>query len=456
MGLKHYILVGVDGSLESDGALAWAVAEAQVRATGLTVVHVCDAHAYGLWTTTRMLRAGLRDLTQPIVDDAIAKALALNAAIAVRGRVVLGSPVRSLLSLSSRADLVVVGRQGKGALASNVAGSVSQGLMARAQCPVVAVGPRAKGIDAEVVDRVVFAIGDRKTDGHALRSALAEAERRAVPMPAVDSWHVPEWPASGPRSAFAYPSFLARQEQRRLANLLAAWTRDRRPPLRVEGLGRPDCLVIDNRGTLRLSPRHSEIAVILLDHPEGLTGDQLAIELYPEDVHASTLRAEMTRLRTLLGPDVLESRPYRFRVPAEPDWGAVSALLAAGRVHDAVRAYRGPLLPQSDAPGVVDLRELIERHLRAAVLASREPDLMAAWTRSRWGADDLEMWQCQIAALPPASPLRAFAVAEASRLDRELSVVADAASSQRRCSVVASNLRTQSSPRLRAAYGGAR
>jgi hypothetical protein len=60
-----------------------------------------------------------------------------------------------------------------------------------------------------------------------------------------------------------------------------------------------------------------------------------------------------------------------------------------------MRAYRGPLLPQSDAPGVVQRRESIERQMRAAVLALAEPDLMVAWTRSRWGADDLEMWQRQ-------------------------------------------------------------
>jgi hypothetical protein len=230
----------------------------------------------------------------------------------------------------------------------------------------------------------------------------------------------------------------ARMAEAELGRLIAAsptpgdtlWTPDRRPPLRFEGLGRPDCLLIDDRGRLRLSPRHSEIAVILLDHPEGLTGDQLALELYPEDVQTSTLRAEVTRLRTLLRPEVLDSRPYRFRVPTEPDWDSVPALLAAGRVREALRAYRGPLLPQSEAPGVIDRRERLERQLRSAVLASREPDLMAVWTRSRWGADDLQMWQHQIAVMPPSSPLRPLAIAEANRLDRELSVT-DAASLQR-------------------------
>jgi hypothetical protein len=58
--------------------------------------------------------------------------------------------------------------------------------------------------------------------------------------------------------------------------------------------------------------------------------------------------------------------------------------------------------------------------MRAAVLALAEPDLMVAWTRSRWGADDLEMWQRQARILPPTSPLRPLAIAEARRLDNEL------------------------------------
>jgi hypothetical protein len=229
---------------------------------------------------------------------------------------------------------------------------------------------------------------------------------------------------------------LAEAELARLAALTTVgkprvvWTPQERTPLRLEGLGRPDCLVVNDHGTLRLSPRHSEIMVVLLDHPAGLTGEQLAIELYCGDVNPSTLRAEMTRLRTLLDPEVIGSRPYRFKAPVESDWQAVSALLTVGRTRDALSAYRGPLLLQSEAPGVVERRDRIENDLRTAVLSSSSPVLMALWTRSRWGASDLEMWQQQIAALPASSPLRPSAVVSARRLDRELAA-GTAASLQR-------------------------
>jgi hypothetical protein len=190
--------------------------------------------------------------------------------------------------------------------------------------------------------------------------------------------------------------------------------------LLIEGLGRPDCQVDDGTRTIRLSRRHSEILTILTAFPEGMTSQRLAVELYVDDGNLSTLRAEMTRLRALLGSEVIDSRPYRLQAAAECDWLTVEAYLAAGQVADALRCYRGPLLPQSDAPHVVATRDRLERMLRTAILDSGRVDLMHAWTRSRWGADDLEAWQCQLDLLPASSPLLSVATAEIARVAAEL------------------------------------
>ena len=197
----------------------------------------------------------------------------------------------------------------------------------------------------------------------------------------------------------------------------------------LESLGRVDSLLTidDGRGarqTIRLSPRHSEILLLLASAARGLAGDELAVLLYEEDSNASTLRAELNRLRHLLGDQLLASRPYRLVAEVTADWLAVEAHLAAGAVAAAMRAYRGPLLPSSTAPGVVRLREYIEASLRQAVLDSHEPDLMSTWTRSAWGADDYDMWQAQFDALGTASPLRPLAAVQLARLDREFGIVA--------------------------------
>jgi hypothetical protein len=193
----------------------------------------------------------------------------------------------------------------------------------------------------------------------------------------------------------------------------------------MESLGRADTLLTidDGRGRhsmTRLSPRHSEILLLLASAPRGLSGDELAVLLYEEESSASTLRAELNRLRHLLGDGLLASRPYRLVAELTTDWLAVETHLAVGDVVAALRAYRGPLLPASVAPGVVRLRESIETSLRQAVLDSHEPDLMSTWTRSAWGADDYVMWQAQLNALGATSPLRPLAAGQLARLDREL------------------------------------
>lgn len=190
--------------------------------------------------------------------------------------------------------------------------------------------------------------------------------------------------------------------------------------LKIEALGRPDCQIDDGERLVRLSQRHSDIIAVLAENPNGITGDRLALEVYAGDVQTSTLRAELARLRSLLGESVLDSRPYRLRVPADCDWLAVAAALAAGDVRAALRLYRGPLLPQSVAPGVIERREQLQQQLRAAVLGSGDPTVMMEWTRSRWGADDLEMLQRQVELLPVSSPLHPMVVAEARRMDELL------------------------------------
>jgi len=190
--------------------------------------------------------------------------------------------------------------------------------------------------------------------------------------------------------------------------------------LHLRGLGRPDIALSLAGRSLRMSLRHSEILAVLAANPDGLPGDELAVLLYPGDVSPATLRAEMVRLRALLGGDVLASRPYRLCCAVQSDWAAVAARLAAGDVAGALRLYRGPLLPPSEAPQVARLRDDLHHWLRASVLADGGQELVVTWTQSRWGTDDLEMWHRQRAVAPSGSPLRPRADAMIARLDTEL------------------------------------
>lgn len=202
--------------------------------------------------------------------------------------------------------------------------------------------------------------------------------------------------------SLAFVQAVARAAESQLA-LLA-------PPVEMEdavgltALGRDEALLLTGGRKVRLSRRHSEILVLLARHPEGLTGDELLCALYEdESVTPVTLRAELTRLRHAIGPELLRSRPYRLAVSVESDVDAVERRLGTGAVTAAAAAYAGPLLPGSQAPAVARLRRRLADQLRAALIARRDPDLLSDWAHAPWGEDDLAVWRAlaQVRATPP-------------------------------------------------------
>ena len=189
--------------------------------------------------------------------------------------------------------------------------------------------------------------------------------------------------------------------------------------VRLTALGRDCALVqIDGR-TVKLRPRHSEIVVILALAARGLSGPRLAVELSEADIHPVTLRAEMSRLRTLLGDGLLGSQPYALQRPVTSDFAALLGLLAEGRVGEAVAAYPGPLLPDSEAPTIVDYRATLEQQLRAEVLASGDAMVLRRWVSAAWGANDAEAWRALARQLPGGSPQCAGADTRARALDAD-------------------------------------
>ncbi|GAA0532891.1 GAF domain-containing protein [Paractinoplanes ferrugineus] len=188
---------------------------------------------------------------------------------------------------------------------------------------------------------------------------------------------------------------------------------------RVAALGRNEATLTFGGSRRRLGRRHSELAVLLLAHPQGRTGEELGFDLYGDEVSPVTVRAELSRLRRMLGPELLESRPYRLRAELDSDFGTVTRLLEHGRVAEALAEYAGPLLPGSDAPGITRLRNIVDGQLRAALLNSRDRALMRTWLHSPWGTDDLQIWEAYARLLPAGAPARPLALTRIRQLAAE-------------------------------------
>jgi len=193
------------------------------------------------------------------------------------------------------------------------------------------------------------------------------------------------------------------------------------PMLRV--LGRDRGELRTRAGTILLSPRHTELLLLLAQHRSGLTAEQLAVQLHEGDPAPVTLRAELSRLRSLLAPlghPELASRPYRLASPLHTDVELVQRLIHRGAHRRALAAYPGPVLPRSQSPAVESLRDRLAHDLRACILNSPDTDLLWTFTQRPEAEDDLRLWQACRERLPRGSHRRAIAIARLDRLHREL------------------------------------
>ena len=186
---------------------------------------------------------------------------------------------------------------------------------------------------------------------------------------------------------------------------------------RLEVLGR-DRAMLHALGTSRqLSRRHSELLLLLAVNPGGLSGDHLALLLREEDVSPVTVRAEMTRLRRIVGAGMVQSRPYRLTSELRTDVGEVLAAVDQGDISGALRAYRGPVLPSSQSPAVAELRGEVRARLRRAALAGSDPNVLLSFATHEDGRDDLDVLRAALRALPTDSPKRLGVLARIDRVN---------------------------------------
>ncbi|MEP7160591.1 MAG: transcriptional regulator [Dermatophilaceae bacterium] len=188
-------------------------------------------------------------------------------------------------------------------------------------------------------------------------------------------------------------------------------------------LGRRGALLRVGSDQVELSLRHSEILTVLALHRDGLTAGELATQVNP-NLTETTLRAELVRLRHLLTGVVfglaLGSRPYRFLTPPRVDALEVLRLLDKGAHRQALHAYHGSVLPVSESPGIIRLRDRVGHRLRDAVLADASIDVLLTYVSLPETEFDVEARLALLRRLPARSPKRAALVEQVEHIESVL------------------------------------
>lgn len=182
--MGHEVVVGVAGTLSSEGALRWAAQAAAERSAELVLVHATGRPAPGMdvaWDG--MLESDI----SAMLDREVDQVRAAHPTLKVRAEVDLDTPARCLVRRSATARLVVVGTWRTTAAERVFSGSLAYQVVAGAHCSVACVpppsGPRAP--------RVVVGADGSAHGVAAVQAGAEEADRHGAVLEVVHAWLEP-------------------------------------------------------------------------------------------------------------------------------------------------------------------------------------------------------------------------------------------------------------------------
>ncbi|GAB3262328.1 universal stress protein [Nocardioides dilutus] len=244
------VVVGVDGTPGSAGALRYAVAEALRRNAPVRLVHALPVNA-PVWPGVPMSGVAgddLREVAASILDGAVRVVRDIAPDLEVSTRLSAGSRSGAIIEAAQDAQLVVVGRETQHGVDRILVGAVTAGVAAHAPCEVAVVPSFWSGEHARA--RVVVALKSRSNAPAVLGEAFTQARARGARLTIVTAWELPdpyldrielrthadEWEAEGRRviedvvapyrADFADVEIDVRVQHGRAADVLLAASRD--------------------------------------------------------------------------------------------------------------------------------------------------------------------------------------------------------------------------------------
>jgi nucleotide-binding universal stress UspA family protein len=186
------VVVGVDGTPGSAGALRYAVAEAVRRDAPLRLVHVLPVTA-PVWPGVPIgpvAGADLREVAASILDGALDSVRDVAPGLEVTTRLSAGSRSGALVEASQDAQLAVVGRESQHGIDRILVGAVTAAVAAHAPCEVAVVPSFWKGDNPR--HRVVVGLKSRTNARAILGEAFAQAGARGAALTIVTAWELPD------------------------------------------------------------------------------------------------------------------------------------------------------------------------------------------------------------------------------------------------------------------------
>lgn len=181
---RDAVVVAVDGSEENTTAIEWAADAATHLGRRLDLVTVIDD---ALRSSPYVTNEEIVELADEILDDATRIARDRRPELDLTTEAVFGHASRTLLGVARHADLLVLGRRGRGAFGRMLLGSVSAGVGNHAGVPTVVV-PKDWDPALHRGDPILVGIDGSPGSATALEYAATAAERLGAKVRALHAW----------------------------------------------------------------------------------------------------------------------------------------------------------------------------------------------------------------------------------------------------------------------------
>ncbi|MES4891579.1 universal stress protein [Streptomyces sp. NPDC096012] len=260
--MSRTVTLGLDDSPESRAAAEWAAREALLRGLPLKIVHVQEPTPRYTARTPLLDLERYRRWAEQSTHESAEGIRLRHPGIEVITEQLTGTVADVLCEAAGFAELLVLGSRALGGLQGFVVGSVSLGIVARAERPVVLVRAEEQAADEHGMDPVgvpsaaapfrpvVLGLDIDQPDDTLLEFAFDAAARRKAALRAVHAWPEP------PTSFYRFPGdaelhdTLERGQASLLSKVLRPW-REKFPDVEVIEASRcgsaPQVLANDSR-----------------------------------------------------------------------------------------------------------------------------------------------------------------------------------------------------------------
>jgi tetratricopeptide (TPR) repeat protein len=172
-----------------------------------------------------------------------------------------------------------------------------------------------------------------------------------------------------------------------------------------------------NNEKLDVPPLWIEVLGVMCLKERPLSLEEMLSFLYGDGGNKDNLKANLSKMRRVFP---ISQHPYRLTLTYTTDIAQIQNLLAYGKVSEALKLYKGSVLPYSDAPFLRHIDEVLAETIRQATLQSQDSE--ALFSLLEYYEDDLELLETLSGVIKNSDPRSATVGARLKQLHKDYEV----------------------------------